>query len=114
MTPLPDDPRPPPPSRYRVITVLEAPLVNLMGISCRDFARLQADALDRQLGLPERLRLKLHSRLCSLCRQFASQFNLINELTRDLEAESPPPATPDAEMKRRVERIQASVRERLK
>ncbi len=112
MSPLPEDPRPAPPRRYRCVAILEAPLLRLAGLTCRDFARLKADSLDRPLRFSERARLGLHGGLCSLCRRFAEQFALIQSLSRELEPETPP-AT-EVDLVDPGARIAATVRARVR
>lgn len=77
------DSRPPPPRRYRVIAMLERPFTQVAGLTCRNFARLTVARLDRPLTPGEAIRLRLHGAMCQLCREFASQFTLINELIRE-------------------------------
>ncbi len=86
------DPRPPPSRRYRVLMCVEAPLAGLVGMSCRDFARLTVAAQDRPLRSGERLRRRLHGVMCTVCRGFAAQFDTLNELLRETSAEPPPAA----------------------
>lgn len=84
-----DDSRPPPPARYRRMMVIEAPLTRLVGLSCRDFARLEVARRDRPLTRPEAFRHRLHGAMCGLCARFAAQFNVIEEITREVETTSP-------------------------
>ena len=85
------DPRPRPPRRYRALMRVEAPLAGLVGMSCRDFARLTVAALDRPLRPGERARRRLHGVMCTVCRGFASQLETLNQLLRET-AEEPPPS----------------------
>ena len=101
------DPRPAPPRAYRLAQRVEAPIADLVGLSCREFARLAVTRLDRPLTATESLRHRLHGAMCGICARFAAQFSLLNDLTRELEAESSssPAADPAA-----VSRIAAAVR----
>lgn len=103
------DPRPPPPRRYRALTVLERPFTRVAGITCRDFAGLSVVRLDRPLTPREHLRYRFHGIMCRLCREFGSQFELINELIRETAQE---PAT-EADDANALRRIEAGVRDQL-
>lgn len=105
------DPRPAPPRAYRVIQSLEAPLTDLMGLSCREFARLTVTRFDRPLTASEALRHRFHGALCGICARFATQFSLLNDLTREIESEdtaaAPAPSDDDTAA---AARIAAAVR----
>lgn len=118
----PSSPLPPPPARYRTLSRLEAPLLNLLGMGCRHFAELALARLDRPLSRGERIRYRIHGAMCRLCGGFAQQFEVINELMKENELESagsssgPSPASgaPDVpcsdEVARRIaERVRRSV-----
>jgi hypothetical protein len=98
------DPRPPPPARYRLIMRVEAPVNRLLGMSCRHFAGLAVARLDRPLSLGERLRYRMHGRLCSLCRGFSGQLQVLAELSRELEEEQAG-SLQDPEVQRIVEDV---------
>ena len=103
------DPRPAPPRLYRAIQTIEAPLTNLVGLSCREFARLTVTRLDRPLTTTEALRHRLHGSLCGICSRFASQFALLNDLTHEIETET---ASTEAETAA-ITRIATTVRTRI-
>ena len=42
-------------------------------LKCRQASRLLSEAEDRQLGLSERLALRVHLGLCDACTQFSRQ-----------------------------------------
>ena len=107
------DPRPAPPRRYRALQRVEGPVLNLVGLSCREFARLAVARLDRPLTGSERLRLGLHGAVCGVCTRFAAQFALLDELAREAEL---PPADPETvpDDEAAVGRIQAAVRATLR
>jgi hypothetical protein len=107
------DPRPAPPRAYRVIQSLEAPLSDLMGLSCREFARLTVTRLDRPLTASEALRHRFHGTLCGICARFATQFSFLNDLTREIETEDNAPPPPPSD-RAAAARIAAAVRAEIK
>lgn len=42
-------------------------------LSCKEVSRLLSQGEDRRLTLPERLKLRLHLRVCMACTRFARQ-----------------------------------------
>lgn len=48
-------------------------------ISCREATQITLRAEDRSLALSERLTVRLHQRLCSNCRRFARQVQLMQQ-----------------------------------
>ncbi|HXC41331.1 MAG TPA: zf-HC2 domain-containing protein [Burkholderiales bacterium] len=46
-------------------------------LKCREASRLLSQAEDRQLGLSERLALRLHLGLCDACTQFSRQLGFL-------------------------------------
>ena len=112
-SPSEGDPRPPPPRRYRAMQRVEGPVLNLVGLSCREFARLAVARLDRPLTTAERLRLGVHGTVCGVCKRFAAQFALLDELAREAEALPASPETPP-EARAAVARINAAVRTALR
>lgn len=58
------------------------PLMKLMGMSCRHFATLCSERLDRPLTLPEKLRIRFHRLMCHVCRPLPLQFENLRRLTR--------------------------------
>ena len=105
------DPRPAPPRRYRQVQKFEAPIAGLVGLSCREFARLTVTRMDRPLTTVESLRHRLHGSICGICSRFAAQFSALNELTRDIESEKTEAAAPlEASESEAAARVAAAVR----
>jgi predicted anti-sigma-YlaC factor YlaD len=50
--------------------------------SCREITALMSQGLDRKLSLEERLAITLHIMMCSPCRNFQSQTQLIRKAAR--------------------------------
>lgn len=48
-------------------------------ITCRKATQLTLEAEDRTLPLVERLSVRLHHRICSNCRRFARQVDLMRQ-----------------------------------
>lgn len=46
-------------------------------ITCREATQIMLQAEDRRMPLVERLLLRLHHRICSNCRRFARQVELM-------------------------------------
>jgi len=47
---------------------------------CKEASHLLSDAYERELKFTERLRLRLHLMMCSLCREHASSIEFMNRL----------------------------------
>lgn len=62
-------------------------------ITCKQAHQMVSEGLDRQLGLAERTRLRLHLRLCDACTNFNGQMQLLRLAMRRLTPQDPPPAT---------------------
>lgn len=86
------------------------PLMKLMGMSCRHFAKLCSERLDRPLTTSEVLRLRFHGLMCHVCRPLPRQFENLRRLTHCCGqhpiADSPPTAELPPE-------AQATIREAL-
>lgn len=52
-------------------------------IPCDEATRLLSDAQDRKLGAGERTVLRMHTWLCSGCRQFGTQVGFIRQAMKD-------------------------------
>jgi len=50
--------------------------------NCQQTTRLLSDGQERKLSFKERAELKVHVIMCSGCRNFAQQMNLLREITR--------------------------------
>ncbi len=47
--------------------------------SCKDITQLVSEAMDRRLPWRQRLAIRLHLRLCALCRRYARQLRLLHQ-----------------------------------
>jgi hypothetical protein len=78
---------------------------------CRDAARMLSESMDRRLTLPERVGLRVHLLLCSLCRRYGRQLvflrKLVGAFARIVEAQG---ASSASEMSPEA---RARIRERL-
>ncbi|MBV6500255.1 MAG: hypothetical protein CJBNEKGG_02728 [Prosthecobacter sp.] len=86
------------------------PALKLMGMSCRHFAKLSSERLDRPLTASEALRLRFHGLMCHVCRPLPRQFENLRRLTRccgqHSHNEAPAPAELPPEAR---EKIQAAL-----
>lgn len=62
-------------------------------ITCEEASRLMSAALDRELPLPTRAMLRLHQTVCTSCRRFESQMELLRRALRGLKPEDLPAST---------------------
>ncbi|MFQ5487204.1 MAG: zf-HC2 domain-containing protein [Gammaproteobacteria bacterium] len=53
-------------------------------LSCKEVSELVSQSLDRQLSLRERLGVRLHLVVCSMCRRYRKQITFISQATRQL------------------------------
>lgn len=53
-----------------------------MFISCKEAARLESEARDRQLSTMERVGLGFHMLMCKMCRLYRTQIDLISRISR--------------------------------
>jgi predicted anti-sigma-YlaC factor YlaD len=65
--------------------------------TCKEIHRLTSESLDRELSLTERARSRLHLLVCTACRNFDRQMQLIRRAMRRLTV--PQQADPDQEEK---------------
>lgn len=78
--------------------------------SCREATRLQSEALDRPLGLGQRIGLRLHLVLCKWCRRYGKQISFLRSAApRHLEHEHGLP--PQSLSPQARERIKRQIRE---
>ena len=56
--------------------------MNRLVYTCQDMSRLLSDAMDRSLPWHTRLRMRLHLRVCILCRQYQQQLTLLRNVLR--------------------------------
>ena len=84
----------PPGLKYRLMSKVMSPVLNLFKMNCRDFAELAAQRLDRPLTSSEARRFQLHKWMCGICRPLPKQFEILGELTRSscVEEQGDPPA----------------------
>lgn len=50
--------------------------------NCQQTTQLLSDGQERKLSLKERAELKVHVMMCSGCRNFAQQMNVLRDITR--------------------------------
>ena len=70
-------------------------------LTCKDVAERASALIDRELGLWDRLQMRLHLAMCEGCRRFVNQVQVTNEL---IQAAAPMDAE-DADQHRQIESI---------
>lgn len=55
--------------------------------TCREVHRLVSEGLDRELSLIERIRMRGHLLMCSICRQFDQQSHFLRRAMRRLDVD---------------------------
>ena len=50
-----------------------------LNLSCREASRLISESKDRDLGLGEKLTLRIHLGLCTACTRFTQQLDFLRE-----------------------------------
>lgn len=63
-----------------------------MMLSCKEVTRLASQGLDRDLGLGERVALRVHLAICAGCSNFERQMKILREAVQRL-GESGPQST---------------------
>jgi hypothetical protein len=56
--------------------------------TCKEATRLSSEALDRELSLAERTRLRLHLMICKACTNVHGQLGLMRKAMRNLPLDS--------------------------
>lgn len=51
-------------------------------LSCRESTRLMSEARERSLSVGERMALRMHLAVCSGCRRFNRQIDVLREASR--------------------------------
>ena len=74
--------------------------------NCREATRLQSEALDRPLGLGQRIGLRIHLVLCKWCRRYGKQIGFLRSAAHRLEKHEQclPPQSLPPEARERINR----------
>lgn len=56
-------------------------------LSCKEVSRLVSESLDRELPWRQRLSLRMHLLMCSLCSRFRRQLEFLNDAARAFAAD---------------------------
>jgi predicted anti-sigma-YlaC factor YlaD len=51
-------------------------------LACKQATQLASAALDRKLSVAEQIQLRLHLAICSGCRNFSRQIDLLRQISR--------------------------------
>jgi hypothetical protein len=79
--------------------------VRKLSPNCREASRLQSEALDHSLSLPQRLGLRIHLLLCKWCRRYGKQIRFLREAVHE---------HPDELTESAARKLSPEARERLK
>lgn len=52
-------------------------------LTCRQVSRLVSDAMDRQLPLTDRVRVRMHLLMCPPCKRFERQVSFLRHAARE-------------------------------
>jgi hypothetical protein len=74
--------------------------------NCREATRLQSEALDRPLGLGQRIGLRIHLVLCKWCRRYGKQIGFLRSTAHRHEEHEQglPPQSLPSEARERIKR----------
>jgi hypothetical protein len=53
-----------------------------MMITCKEASRLMSEGLDRELGVGDRARLRVHLAICAACTRVRRQFDFLRRAAR--------------------------------
>lgn len=53
-------------------------------LSCREISALASESLDREMRFRERIGMRLHLMLCSVCRRYVKQIRFLSTASRVL------------------------------
>jgi hypothetical protein len=56
--------------------------MGILSLTCKQASRLQSQALDRDLGLGERLALRWHLGICEACTRVSRQWDFLRRATK--------------------------------
>jgi len=73
--------------------------------TCKQATRLQSEAMDRRLSLPERVGLRLHLLLCKWCRRYAAHLKFLRSAAHECDQHEGPKAP---------QKLSPEARERIK
>jgi len=60
-------------------------------LNCKNATRLMSEAMERKLGLKERMELNVHTMICDGCRNYGHQMKTIGEVAKAYAAGIPEP-----------------------
>lgn len=91
------------------LTKMMKPLIRGAGElspNCKEATRLQSEALDRPLGLRQRIGLRIHLILCKWCRRYGKQIGFLRSVAHQHEQHEPslPPQSLRSEARERIKR----------
>jgi len=85
--------------------------LRILSPNCREASRLQSEALDHPLSLPQRLGLRLHLLICKWCRRYGKQIRFLSQAVHE-HPDQVNEATPRTLSPEARERLKQSLRDR--
>jgi predicted anti-sigma-YlaC factor YlaD len=71
--------------------------------TCKEISKLVSESLDRELPLRDRMAMRMHLMMCSLCRTYSHQMRQLRSvLTTVSDVETPTEKTLSEEARRRI------------
>ena len=90
---------------------------DLQGLTCREAARLAANAMDRSLTFRERVKLFMHGLLCSYCRNYRRHLRFLRKWVRRMSDPALSPLEtrmPSASASRIKKRLESEISQRTR
>jgi hypothetical protein len=79
-------------------------VIRALSPNCKESIRLQSDALDRPLGLFQRIGLRLHLALCIWCSRYGKQIKFLRSTAQHCEHDHGPEQTLSSDARERIKR----------
>ncbi|MDZ8118218.1 zf-HC2 domain-containing protein [Pontiella agarivorans] len=70
--------------------------------TCKEISTLVSESLDRELSLRERMAMRVHLMMCSLCRTYSRQIGQLRSILQGAAKAEPPPEPLPEEVRQRI------------
>ena len=71
-------------------------------LTCKEVSMLVSESFDRELALRERMAMRMHLAMCSLCRTYSRQVALLRSILKGAAKSAPPPVPLSDEARQRI------------